>query len=245
MQDGICEYLTWDSSFFALAIGRVMGHRLTPERTEAVRNWGNAHDIDCLYFLADPGDCATMIEVSQHGFFLTDIRVQFEIDLRQHQSRLSSVPLVRPFQPEDLQSLRALARISHRDSRFYFDPGFPTERCDELYATWIERSTEGWADAVFVAEQSGHPVGYISCHLDGETGSIGLVAVDPNAHRQGLGLALVRRALSFFEDRGMRRTIVITQGRNLGSQRLYQRSGFVTESVRLWYHYWPEKRDKA
>jgi dTDP-4-amino-4,6-dideoxy-D-galactose acyltransferase len=242
VQDPVCEYLTWDSNFFALNVARVVGHRLTPERIDAVRNWSREHAIDCLYFLADSGDCQTMIEVARHGFFLTDVRIQFEMKLGRCQ-RLASTgnPSVRPFRPDDLGALSALARTSHRESRFYFDPSFPLDRCDELYATWIERSTQGWAGAVFVAEHGGQPVGYISCHLNGETGSIGLIAVDANEQRQGLGFGLVQAAIAFFQERGMRRTIVSTQGRNLGSQRLYQRSGFITESVRLWYHYWPRK----
>ena len=43
-------------------------------------------------------------------------------------------------------------RDSHRDSRFYYDPGFPNQRCDELYETWIDRSCHGYADTVLVAE---------------------------------------------------------------------------------------------
>ena len=31
---------------------------------------------------------------------------------------------------------------------------------------------------------------------------------------------------------------VVTQGRNIAGQRLYQRCGFLTRSVELWYHKW-------
>ena len=39
-----------------------------------------------------------------------------------------------------------------------------------------------------------------------------------------------------------RRITVVTQGRNARAQRLYQRAGFVTESVRLWFHRWFDRR---
>jgi hypothetical protein len=31
---------------------------------------------------------------------------------------------------------------------------------------------------------------------------------------------------------------VVTQGRNSKAQRLYERCGFLTRSVQLWYHRW-------
>jgi ribosomal protein S18 acetylase RimI-like enzyme len=36
----------------------------------------------------------------------------------------------------------------------------------------------------------------------------------------------------------MRVATVVTQGRNIASQRLYQKHGFVTQSIQLWYHRW-------
>lgn len=241
-----CEYLTWDSEFFKLRIARVIGNRLTPERSLAVFAWSRQHQIDCLYFLADCEDSGTVAEAARRGFLLTDIRVQFEMPLVPDSTPVDDAgPRVRPFQPGDLDSLRAMAANSHRDTRFYFDGNFLREQCDELYATWIQRSTEDFADAVFVAEHGGKPAGYISCHLKGEDGSIGLIAVHSNAHGQGLGFALVRAALAYFRAHGMRRALVVTQGRNIASQRLYQRAGFRTESVGLWYHVWPGQLVKS
>jgi hypothetical protein len=36
----------------------------------------------------------------------------------------------------------------------------------------------------------------------------------------------------------VRQAAVATQGRNVDSQRLYQRAGFVTDRVRFWFHRW-------
>ena len=70
-------------------------------------------------------------------------------------------------------------RRATAQTRFYADPRFPDERCDDLYDVWITRSAEGWADAVLVAEHDGRPAGYVSCHADAGAGrgSIGLIAV--------------------------------------------------------------------
>jgi ribosomal protein S18 acetylase RimI-like enzyme len=39
---------------------------------------------------------------------------------------------------------------------------------------------------------------------------------------------------------GVQRVSVVTQGRNVAAQKLYQSCGFTTCSVQLWYHWWLE-----
>jgi RimJ/RimL family protein N-acetyltransferase len=45
-------------------------------------------------------------------------------------------------------------------------------------------------------------------------------------------------ALQWFADQGMDSMEVVTQGRNVAAQRLYQKCGFATKEVQLWYHHW-------
>ena len=162
----------------------------------------------------------------------------------QLQGERDSRVFVRESQPGDIPGLRSIARISHRDTRFYHDPNFPTARCDTLYETWIERSCQGYADRVLVAEASGQPVGYVSCHLDNATdGRIGLLAVGENARGGGAGRELVRECLRWFAQHSRTRVTVVTQGRNVGAQRFYQKCGFVTGGLKLRYHRWFQSLD--
>jgi dTDP-4-amino-4,6-dideoxy-D-galactose acyltransferase len=144
---------------------------------------------------------------------------------------------IRPSKPEDIPALRSLAGVSHRDTRFFFDPNFPRGRCVELYQTWIEKSCNGYADAVLVAELDSSVVGYITCKLLGDgRGQIGLVGVGARVQGRGIGQGLVKAGLGWFAERGADQVIVVSQGRNISAQRLYQRCGFLTQSVQLWYH---------
>ena len=147
---------------------------------------------------------------------------------------------IRPVQIADIEILQAMARQNHRDSRFYFDANFPRHLCDLLYDTWLKRSCEGYADLVWVAESENAPVGYLSCHLhqDTQTGQIGLVGVNSQAQGQGVGRALVLRALNWFRREQMQQVTVVTQGRNIPAQRLYQRCGFLSQALQIWYHKW-------
>jgi ribosomal protein S18 acetylase RimI-like enzyme len=134
-----------------------------------------------------------------------------------------------------------MARVNHRDTRFYYDGHFSQRECDTLYETWIERSCNGYTDAVLVAERDRQPAGYITCDLHGDYGQIGLLGVGEAWQGQGIGQALIDAALHWFGERGIERVQVVTQGRNHRAQRAYQRRGFVSSEVQLWYHRWFER----
>ncbi|MGH3102481.1 MAG: GNAT family N-acetyltransferase [Gaiellaceae bacterium] len=225
------ELLSWDTDFWGVRIGRVVGGTL-PAGVDA---WAAANAVDCLYFLAGEEPVAAH-DAERAGFRLMDVRVE----LARPAEAGGEHAAVRPFNPADVETLQQIARTSHRLTRFYADPRFPPERCDDLYDVWIARSCEGWADAVLVADDGGAPVGYVSCHADDAAGrgSIGLIAVDAAARGRGLGAALVRAAVGWCGERGLRDVSVVTQGRSVPALRLYERCGFGVAELGLWFHKW-------
>lgn len=231
-----CEYLEWDSNFFGLRIARYRGHLLRKEELQAADKWCREENIDCLYLLAESSDARTIELAESNQFHFVDARVQMEADTHPSSCPPSSV---RPARPEDLETLQRIARVSHGDSRFFFDHRFPRSRVEDLYAEWIARSVGGWASSVLVCKVAGQVAGYISCHLsDQGSGSIGLLAVDQEQRGRGLGQQLLSGAMQIFEQGGARTVSVVTQARNIDSQRLYQKAGFRTRSVQLWFHRW-------
>jgi ribosomal protein S18 acetylase RimI-like enzyme len=252
--------------------------------------------IECLYFLADPGDPETAPLAEESGFRLVDLRVTLDRRLggsgpESAAGRAGTAPgrnaataamavaagavssagppaaaapargaagaaagepetaagppvPVRPATVADLPRLRRIAAASHRDSRFHHDPRFDRRRCDALYAGWIETSCADPAGVVLVAaaaaaDPAGPPAGYVTGTI-GEHGEgrIGLFAVAAEARGRGVGGALVAAALDWFAGRGADPVSVVTQGRNVRAQRLYQRFGMRTRSVELWFHRW-------
>jgi dTDP-4-amino-4,6-dideoxy-D-galactose acyltransferase len=237
----ICRYLDWDSEFFGVRVARLMASRLDPVTVESVLTWCGENSIQCLYFLADSGDAQTVRLAEDKGFRFVDIRVTLTSDTATSAASGidHAVAVIRSSDVRDIPQLRMIARASHRDSRFYYDGHFPRQVCDALYETWIEKSCSGYADKVLVAESAEQPVGYITCHDEAQTaGRIGLVGVHADYQGLGIGRRLVTSALQFLAGRGVKRVGVTTQGRNDGAQRLYQRCGFATSSVELWYHRW-------
>jgi dTDP-4-amino-4,6-dideoxy-D-galactose acyltransferase len=237
-RDPICTYLEWDSQFFQRRIARLNRHRLDQATMAECALWCRQHRIDCLYFLADSNDLETPRLAEANDFHLTDIRMTLARVVVPEDFAANSFDGFRHAREDDLRALRAIAQTSHHDTRFYFDGHFEQENCDLLYATWIENSFRGFAQAVLVAEADGEPAAYLTCHLNDQASQIGLVGVGEGHRGKGLATKLVRAFLSWSREQGAPRALVVTQGRNLPAQRLYQRNGFITSSMDLWYHRW-------
>lgn len=241
--ENICDILDWDTAFFGIRIARLNPSRLTKPILQQALQWCQENKIECLYFLAD-SDCYETVHLAkQADFTIADIRMLFERDLadftfEEHPEAIPGIS-IRYSQLSDLPHLKRLTSKLYHHSRFFYDPHFSTERAEALYETWIEKSCKEYADIVLVMENKGEPVGYITCHISNPyEGSIGLVGVHEKLRGVGAGQHLVFTALQQFAERGVKRVEVVTQCRNCQAQRLYQRCGFLTKSVRLWYHKW-------
>jgi dTDP-4-amino-4,6-dideoxy-D-galactose acyltransferase len=234
--ESLCSYLEWDSNFFGVRIARLNRTRLDEPTANEALAWSEAHRIDCLYFLADPDHTASVLLAEKHEFLLVDQRMTLQI--RVPNDAPARQLKVRPAREDDVATLKEIARQTHRDTRFYFDKHFERSRCDELYATWIENSFRGFAQAVLVAESDDGPAGYLTCRLKESESQIGLLGVGALYQGQGLGTQLVQQFLAWSREQKAIRATVVTQGRNLAAQRLYQRNGFVAASLQVWYHRW-------
>lgn len=240
----VCQLLDWDTRFFGRRIARVTQAALTNGILEAALEWCRQERISCLYYLAPSGDIESIHLAEASGFNLVDIRLTFELRTNSIQPQ-EEFAQIRPVQTDDIPALMEIARMSFQNTRFFNDRNFPTEQSEKLYMTWIEQSCKGYAQAVWVAcTASDTPIGFITCHLKEKTGQIGLVGIHPDHHQQGWGGKLVSQALNLFASTGCTSVIVVTQGNNLSAQRLYQKCGFHTASVELWYHRWFTSNDK-
>lgn len=233
------EVRPWDSGFFGRRLAQVTGHQATAPDLEAAIEQARAASVECLYFLADAADRDTVRAAEATGFSLVDVRLTLERIVANGGAASTPDAAIRPARLEDLPLLSALARTSHRNTRFHIDPHFDPQRSDEMYVVWIERSVRGeLADAVFVADADGAARGYITVSGGDAASSIGLVAVEAAYRGRGLGDRLLRAAVQWTAARGLGRVSVVTQGRSAPSIRFYERAGFTTSLVQFWYHRW-------
>jgi ribosomal protein S18 acetylase RimI-like enzyme len=96
-------------------------------------------------------------------------------------------------------------------------------------ARQIEEDCEAHPAGVFVAEENGRVIGYITTRVDREAskGRIPNLAVDESARGRGLGRQLLEYALAYFRREGLAFAMIETMSNNAAGQHLYPSCGFV------------------
>ncbi|HIF99313.1 MAG TPA: GNAT family N-acetyltransferase [Myxococcales bacterium] len=230
--------LEWDSNFFERRIARVAESEFSARSVQRLLGGARDEAIECLYLLVDARDSGKVQAAEEAGFRLVDVRVTREREAPGEEDRNlpANIDLGRA---EDIPHLRAIAKKSHTDSRFYQDPEFPTQRCDALYEIWIENACNGSSAGVVVARPKSRAVGYVTCEIqEPGLGGLGLVAVAADEAGRGYGGGMIKGAMGWLADKGCTRIRVVTQARNINATRLYETNGFRTISVENSYHLW-------
>lgn len=226
--------LPWDTDFFGFPIARLTDATLNPNSWESAQTDCQSQGVKCLYLLADSNDLETVLTAEKNSFHFADTRLTYDCDI-------ITTPWpdgIRPATAEDIEQLVPLARESHKDSRFFFDPGFTIERCQDFYEAWLRNSFGGFADCTLVAEFEGRAVAYLTLHKRNDHGQIGIIAVSEEARGQGVGRRLMQAAHAQYSQWNLSHAKVVTQLRNLAAQRLYQAHGYRISDASHWYHRW-------
>ena len=151
--------------------------------------------------------------------------------------------MIRPYRPEDLDRLKEITGIC-------FDGVSIDRNIEEKFGRigdrdWrfrklrhIDADVSGDnARGVFVWEEDGRVLGYITTRLDRETGIgwIPNIAVDPGAQGKGLGRKLMLHAIEYMRAEGMAAAKIETLEQNEVGSQFYPDVGF--EEVGRQIHY--------
>ncbi|MFH0737374.1 MAG: GNAT family N-acetyltransferase [Candidatus Micrarchaeota archaeon] len=236
----VVKPLDWDSGFFGFKIAKATSYRMSERMASFIDRWCRERSVRCLYYLCDCDHAGSVEVAERHGYHFTDIRVRFELDMEGFLPRGTWAEAIKGCVESDLERIKGIARSSYVQSRYYFDGNFDKARLEEFYSGWLENTFRSKDGKVFVAHLHGKIVGYISGEISnkGRLGRIILVGVEGAHAGSGVGGQLVDAMLDYMHGRGVYSVEVVTQGRNIAAQRLYQKSGFKIVSAHIWYHKW-------
>lgn len=233
------EGLTWDSDFFNYNVGKV---NLTADTTlEEVEMTLASVDKDVVYILLPSGNHGRFAQLLKStGAELVDQKRTYKKALKAFKPLENNN--VKLFEVNEFsKELENLAWQSGKYSRFYLDTKLKPKFRD-MYSTWLKKSLSGeMADRVIVAFDSFNKMlGFVTVKKDGLTGTIGLIAVDEIARGKGVGKLLVNEADKIYQNWGLEKASVTTQGTNLAACSLYEKMGYSLEEEQFIYHYWKE-----
>jgi len=247
--------LSWDSEQIGLPAARLhylvsvdtyVGQcQVTQALLTTVLQYAAEHGVQHLSVRLNASDLSGLHVLEQAGFIIVDGILTFALDV-------SDVPPAEPdgdinirlAMPSDGEATAELARQAYVYDRFHSDPSIPSERADELHATWLRNSCAGRvADVVVLAEDGQGLLGFVTCKLQRDTkahlgelvGTIVLVATAERARRRGIARATTLAALDWFHQQGADVVEVGTQLCNIPASRLYESCGFrlVDSSISL------------
>jgi ribosomal protein S18 acetylase RimI-like enzyme len=234
--------LKWDSEFFGVDVGLVSCQRLTPNIQGLVSDFVRRERIETLEYLCDCHDKISIKTAEASGYSFVDIRLTFERNLAGFNPTEGNRPGYRFAigTKADIPRLVDIASNQYGHSRYYFDGNFDKQKVIDFYRSWVEKAILGTFDSFsFVLYEGDNPIGFCTIReYKSHAAQIGLVGLDPAKRGSGLAFHLLENSLRELKERGVNQLQVVTQGRNYEAQRLYQRVGFVTRNVQLWYHKW-------
>lgn len=218
------EELKWDTGFFGRKIGRL---KLPISKRALSRGLKDAQKKGFKYLLCrlPARNFKTIALLEGAGFYLTDIGLILEMDVGAPASSPISPGPVAVATEKDLPALKKLSeRGMFRPSRFYHDPFFKRFEAERLFKAWVENSVRGLtADAVLWMED----VGFVACKRGpAGVGELPLIGVVRNRRGKGFGGALIRAAVEWFGQNGMKKVRTRTQLINAGALNFYEKIGF-------------------
>ena len=177
------ELLSFDSEFWGVRIAKA---------PTLMDDWALDNTIGCMWLLIPAHEQADIHRAEQNGARVMDVRVELE---------MRTVPVLsyaRPFNKTDVEPLAAISRTAFRGlTRFYADPRFPDDRCDDLYENWLRQSADGWAEEILVLDDADGPVGFVTVHALDDEAWIGIIAVAEHIRGSGSGIALTQAAVDW------------------------------------------------
>lgn len=238
---GLISKLDWDSNFWGFNVAYLSSRHLSDSILYRINNFITKNRIRLVEYLCDCHDKKSVTLAEDNGFQFKDIRLSYKKELSGHQIKsdddLINFTLATK---ENIPILRKLSKDIYKDSRYYYDENFERNKIIEFYMLWAEKAVKGeYDDECFVIEIDNEIAGFCTVkYQNDDLAHIGLVGVSGDHIGKGIGIKLMNRFIYEMYSRGIKKVLVVTQGRNYAAQRLYQKTGFVSHSTELWYHKW-------
>lgn len=150
---------------------------------------GKIAGFDSLSVKNDTAETGVNIILLSNGFELVDTLITYAIPVLEHSSFPKGEGIsVRKAEHEDIPQIMSIAREAFRIDQFHADPHLSSQKADRYYEQWAKNSCNGFADEVYVANDSFNEriTGFITVNYSGRNATVGLAAIAPDYHGRGV-----------------------------------------------------------
>lgn len=238
-------FLPWDSKFFGYKVGKIVLPHDCESSTaisfaESVKVAARAEGYNLVYAFCSP----KLIQANLR--FLQELGYRPVNGKRDYLKKLNSSSGIGELgvcQIEEChqlsESLLKLGFQSGSLSRFKTDPEFIHNEFERLYAEWVSQSVRDISKiTTFVFGNREAPSGFITVERNGKAFRIGLLSVDQNSRRLGVGRLLVSYVERWAWQKGCETLSVATQPENHVACSFYEKCGFHMVSEVSIFHLW-------
>lgn len=231
--------LNWDSNFFGISIGLIDTSKAPGYSFQKWKEAIKESNYDLIYIFCD--DKYSLEEVT---YFIPEARhvdgkTTFVKKIKNNIIAEKDLAEIHSINYLNDQLYKIVIQIGEY-SRFAMDKGFPPGAYEKLYKTWLEKSVDRTiCDEVFVwLDSEQQELGLITVGTKNDRMDIGLIGVENDARGKGIAGKLLLKAEEYAAERGFKQLQVVTQKKNIPAFRLYEKSGFVVESLVNVFHLW-------
>lgn len=227
------EKLIWDSEFFAIPVARLTDIN-EPGAPLLINDSFTDYKLIQAKIPAD--DYVALNGLQNTGFQIADGEIDFEIKI-DSASETDKHSLVLATKA-DIPQLRELAANAFRLSRFR-SPWFREQDNRRFYALWAEKSVFGTYDDFCLTIKDEQQVikGFVTLRrLNDSEMRVGLLCVNSDYRKQGIGEALVNNAISWCRKHQAGCLRIATQTGNTAALRLYIKCGATVAGSSYWLY---------
>lgn len=239
----IIKKLEWDTEFWRKKTATLYVPKINNKILKKVSTFIKKNKIQFCSYLCLSNHSESVQLAENFKFKFTDIRLTYEKKISSlKRKRVQNNYLFHMANKSDIKILRQLVDNIYVSSRYYYDKNFSHKRVNLYYKDWIRKSVLGLFDdycLILKKKNIKTILGFVTIKINNDnSANIGLIGINKKYQGMGFGSTLFDNLVNHLIMKKIKKIYVITQGRNIRAQRLYQQNGFVIKSSEIWYHKW-------
>lgn len=199
---------------------------------------------NCIVYVFTPFSNRIIELLTKYNFLFISIRNTYKLNISSYtQKKIELEEGYKLFSYQENKSIITPAVIDHfantmkKGRRYEKDRRFNQDDVTSLYKKWLENSFfNNYVQEIFLVTYNDTICGFISIKTKDNSAYIDLLAVDEKYRGKKLGSNLLKKALSWIIDKGVKDIYLVTEGENIPANALYQRYNFVISNIDLVFH---------